>query len=118
MHPAPSSPTKVAAGLLTLAGLAALALLFVFDPATHSFYPTCPLHALTGFDCPTCGALRAAHLLLHGHIRAAFVLNPFLFFAVPCAALLALPRKTPLPRWIPWTALTTLLLWFLWRMAF
>ena len=108
----------MAVALLALAGLAALALIFVFDPAAHSFYPACPLHALTGLDCPTCGALRAVHLLLHGDIRAAFALNPFLFFAVPCAALLALPRKAPLPRWMPWTALAALLLWFLWRIAF
>jgi len=75
------------------------------------------LHALTGLDCPTCGALRATHLLLHGQLRAAFAMNPFLFFAVPCLALLALPRKTPLPRWIPWAALAALLAWFLWRIA-
>lgn len=115
--PSPSLRTKGAIVLLIVASLAALALIFVFDPATHSFYPACPLHTLTGLECPTCGALRAAHLLLHGDIRAAFALNPFLFFAVPCVALLALPRKTPLPRWIPWAALAALFLWFLWRIA-
>ena len=112
-----STSTKLTISLLILAGLGALALIFFLDPATHSFYPACPLHALTGLDCPTCGALRATHLLLHGHVRAAFALNPFLFFAVPCLALLALPRKTPLPRWTPWIALAALLAWFLWRIA-
>ncbi|MDD2240662.1 MAG: DUF2752 domain-containing protein [Kiritimatiellae bacterium] len=115
--PSPSLRTKGAIALLIVASLAALVLIFVFDPATHSFYPACPLHTLTGLECPTCGALRAAHLLLHGDIRAAFALNPFLFFAVPCVALLALPRKTPLPRWMPWAALAALFLWFLWRIA-
>ncbi|HPJ57455.1 MAG TPA: DUF2752 domain-containing protein [Kiritimatiellia bacterium] len=114
MPPTPSS--RFAWGLLALVGLAAAALLFFFNPADHAFYPRCPLHAATGLDCPACGGLRAAHLLLHGQVRAAFALNPFLFFAAPCAALLLLPRKTPLPRWIPWAALAALLAAFLWRL--
>jgi len=114
MPPSPSS--RFAWGLLALAGLAAAALLFFFNPADYAFYPRCPLHAVTGLDCPVCGGLRAAHLLLHGQVRAAFALNPFLFFAVPVIALLLLPRKAPLPRWIPWAALAALLAAFLWRL--
>ena len=68
----PPSPRLLAYTLLALFALASLLLLFLFDPSTHAFYPPCPLHALTGLDCPTCGGLRAAHLLLHGHLRAAF----------------------------------------------
>lgn len=99
--------------LLALFALIAAAVLFLFDPATHAFYPPCPLHALTGLDCPTCGGLRAAHLLLHGHLRAAFALNPFLFFALPVAALFFLrPFRV---RWLPWMALGALLAWFVWR---
>ena len=45
--------------------------------------PRCPLHVLTGLNCPGCGATRAAHELLHGHIRAALQLHAPLVLAVP-----------------------------------
>ena len=109
----PSRPTRFAWLLLLISALSALLLLVLFDPATHSFYPPCPLHALTGLDCPTCGGLRAAHLLLHGHLRAAFHLNPFLFFALPLLPLFAIrPLRS---RGLPWLALALLLAWFIWR---
>ena len=108
------SSNQIAGFLLALAALGAAILLFLFDPAAHAFYPPCPLHALTGLDCPTCGGLRAAHLLLHGHLRAAFALNPFLFFALPVAALFLLRRPFRV-RWLPWAALALLLAWFVWR---
>jgi hypothetical protein len=57
------------------------ALLYVYDPASSSFYPSCPLRALTGLLCPFCGGLRAAHELLHGRVFEAVALNPFLFAA-------------------------------------
>jgi hypothetical protein len=109
----PSPPTKFACAFLMLAALGAAILLYFFDPATTGFYPACPLHSLTGLDCPTCGGLRAAHQLLHGHIRAAFALNPFLFFALPVVVLFLIrPFRI---RWLPWAALAALIVWFLWR---
>jgi hypothetical protein len=60
---------------------AAAALLYAYDPAASSFYPSCPLRALTGLLCPLCGGLRAAHELLHGRVLEAAALNPFLFVA-------------------------------------
>jgi hypothetical protein len=110
-----SPPTKLAYALLAFAGLGAAALIFFFDPAAHSFYPACPLRTATGLDCPTCGGLRAAHLLLRGEFRAAFALNPFLFFALPAAALFFLPRRRPRPRWLLWAALALLAAYFLFR---
>ncbi len=47
--------------------------------------PKCVFRLLTGWDCPGCGAQRALHALLHGHIDRAWGYNPFLFFAVPAA---------------------------------
>lgn len=109
------SNTKLAYLFLGAVLLAAALLLFFFDPAHHGFYPRCPLHALTGLDCPACGGLRAAHQLLHGQLRAAFALNPFLFFALPVTALfLVRPLRTRV-RWLPWLALGALLAWFVWR---
>ena len=62
---------------MTLAALGAVALLYAFDPATTGFFPSCPFHLLTGWSCPGCGTLRAAHALLHGHLGVALHDNPF-----------------------------------------
>lgn len=59
--------------------------IFYFVPLP--LFPKCPLHMLTGLNCPGCGATRAAHELLHGHIRAAFHLNMLLVLALPAAAI-------------------------------
>jgi hypothetical protein len=73
-----------------LAGTAAAAVLFVFDPSTAGFYPVCTLHELTGWQCPGCGGLRALHQLSHGHMAAAWRLNPFLVALLPAAFWLGL----------------------------
>lgn len=57
-------------------GLAAAVLLFAFDPAVTSWFPSCPFNRLTGWLCPFCGSLRAVHALLRGHVQAAVALNP------------------------------------------
>lgn len=62
------------------------ALLFFFNPAHHSFYPRCAFHQLTGWQCPGCGGLRAAHQLLHGHVTEALRLNVLAVLAIPLAA--------------------------------
>ena len=36
----------------------------------------CPLRAVTGVPCPSCGATRAVRLLLDGQVRSAFLMNP------------------------------------------
>ena len=110
-----SRRTVVAYALLALCAVGAAAVLFFFDPAVTAAFPACPLHALTGLDCPTCGGLRAAHLLLHGQFRAAFAMNPFLFFALPVVALFLTRPALARPRWIPWAALAILAAYFLWR---
>lgn len=65
-------------------------LLFLFDPATSSFYPPCLFKTVLGVPCPGCGSLRAAHQLLHGHFAAAWALNPALMIVGPLAAALTL----------------------------
>jgi hypothetical protein len=68
-----SSRTRAASfGLALAAG----GVLFAFDPAVTSWFPSCPLFALTGWLCPFCGSLRAFHALLHGHLGAALSFNP------------------------------------------
>jgi hypothetical protein len=77
--------TATTAVVSLVAGAAAL-VLFCFDPRVYHFYPLCFFHSTTGLLCPGCGALRAAHQLLHGHLTAAFHYNPMLVAAVPFAA--------------------------------
>jgi hypothetical protein len=56
--------------------LAAAALLSGFDPGSTWWFPSCPFHALTGWQCPFCGSLRALHALLQGAPGMALALNP------------------------------------------
>ena len=87
--PAPSPsvvPARSAvAGLALVVLLAAVAglVLFCFDPRQYHFYPVCFFHKTTGLLCPGCGALRALHQLLHGHLAAAFRFNPVLIVSLP-----------------------------------
>lgn len=64
-----------------------------FDPETTWWFPSCPLHALTGVLCPLCGSLRAFHALVLGAPLAALAFNP-LAIAGLGAWLLARDRTT------------------------
>src|ERR1700757_2047224 len=64
---------------------AAAAVLFLFNPSEHAFYPRCMLYATTGIYCPGCGSLRALHNLSHGHLLTALHYNPLLVLALPFA---------------------------------
>ena len=65
----------------------------------------CPLHALTGISCPTCGATRAAMALAHGDIAAALVCNPLAAIVIlaglagGATAPVWVALRGPLPRW-------------------
>jgi hypothetical protein len=67
-----------------LAGLAAAGCAYVglVDPNTSSFFPGCPFRAMTGFDCPGCGATRALHSAITGNPLQALDHNAFLTIAV------------------------------------
>ena len=54
-----------------------------FEPGKTGFFPQCTFRALTGLICPGCGTTRALHQLFHGHLEAAFMLNPLFFVAIP-----------------------------------
>lgn len=82
-------PRRVTIGLLVLAGVLGLGVLFFFfDPVRHSFYPTCMFHKLTGLNCPGCGGLRALHQLTHGNFVTAFHCNPLFVLLLPFLALI------------------------------
>jgi len=58
-----------------------------FDPV-HRHVPLCPFKALTGWDCPFCGGLRAVDELVHGHLTAALHANAVVIIAGPLLVLL------------------------------
>ena len=92
--PAPRPARRAWRWWLVLASLPVLAVLYLFDPTQHGFYPRCHFHALTGLDCPGCGGLRATHALLHGEVAAAWRLNALYVAALP-VVLLALLGVSP-----------------------
>lgn len=93
-----------------VAGVAgAIGLYFVNPNTTH--IPLCPLHSLTGLNCPLCGGTRAAYALLHGEFGTALHDNGFAVIGLPLLLLFWLhARRTGapvLPRWLFWTVVAT-----------
>ncbi len=107
--PCPPARSAVWSALLLGGTLVSGALLFAFNPADHALYPACWLYATTGLKCPGCGGLRATHELLHGHLAAAWALNPLAVLLTPLGAWLGvnagltllrghgLPKSPPRP---------------------
>jgi hypothetical protein len=90
-----------------LAVTAGVAVLFFFDPSTAGFFPVCTLHEMTGLQCPGCGALRAVHQLSHGHLAAAWRLNPLLVALLPVALWLGLREAVRAVTGREWPGLVT-----------
>lgn len=80
---------------LAAAGCLALGAVGFVDPSRHALAPPCPLRAVTGLDCPLCGATRATHALLRGDLGRAVDLN-VLYVA-------ALPVVVAVVAWWAWT---------------
>lgn len=69
-------------GLMTAAGVGALAVQAVFDPFRQDV-PLCLFSRLTGLQCPGCGATRAVHALLDGDVLLALHNNLVVMIAIP-----------------------------------
>jgi hypothetical protein len=82
-----AGPLAVAAGAV-LAGGATLLV-----PPGDGGFVACPFRALTGLDCPFCGATRATAALLRGDLLAAIDHNAFYVLAAAPLFLLA---------WLSW----------------
>jgi hypothetical protein len=106
--------------LVTLSIAAAGAVLFLFNPVEHGFYPFCFFYRSTGLLCPGCGSLRAMHQLLHGHLAAAFRFNALFVASLPFLGWLGFQRllatvrgeSTPLripPLWL-WSGFVLLVI--------
>ena len=83
-------PRSVArSGLPVVGGLFAggLALSALFA-ATGIGVP-CPFLALTGWQCPLCGATRMGAALLHGDLAGAYAFNPLVLVALPVLGAIA-----------------------------
>ncbi|MEW2359096.1 DUF2752 domain-containing protein [Spirillospora sp. NPDC029432] len=80
-------------GVLALAA-AVVAFVAVVDPNAEGTYPSCPFLALTGHQCPGCGALRTLHALAHGRVGTALALNVLVVAMLPLLAFF----------WARWTA--------------
>ena len=68
--------------VLAAAGVSAIGagglLVGYFNPTTAGFFPVCPLHAMTGLNCPGCGLTRGFHALFQGDIVTALHFNALL----------------------------------------
>ena len=116
--PVPGTPAwrlaALAGALLLPFGIAAL---FFLDPVETPFFPRCPLHALTGLQCPGCGTARALHAALHGRFAEALRFNAALPAVAAILALcVAFPRLARRPAFA-WTALALVLAWGVARTA-
>lgn len=70
-------PTVIAVGLV--GGICVASALI--DPAGGP--RLCPFKAMTGLDCPLCGATRAAHQLFRGNVIGALDFNAVFVLAAP-----------------------------------
>lgn len=71
-HGQPSRLSGLRAPLGAAAAVAfASAALRLRDPHQHGSWGLCPFKALTGWNCPGCGGLRAVNDLTHGRLDAA-----------------------------------------------
>ncbi len=100
--------------------IAALSYIGLVDPhQPDSFFPLCPFHLLTGWNCPGCGALRMTHDVLHGDLLAAINDNVVLLVGIPLLVGWVVLRrrsgKWPLTLPAIATVIITLLAWALVR---
>ena len=82
-------------GVILLAFIVFLAVYLFGDPYSHTWWLKCPLHALTGWQCPFCGLQRQLHALLHFHLCEAWRLNPVLLLCYPYLLLLLVSSIFP-----------------------
>jgi hypothetical protein len=75
--------------LVTAAAVAAATVaLHLRDPHRHGSWGLCPFKALTGWDCPACGGLRAVNDLGNGQFVSAAHSNLLFVLSVPVIVLL------------------------------
>ena len=92
-----TSDFKIKMSLIVLI-LPCLVYLSVRDPVDSGLFPPCPFREITGYQCPGCGALRALHQMINGHILAAVSYNWLVFAALPLFSWILLSGAIPSKR--------------------
>lgn len=83
-----SVTTRVLAAMGVLVVSTGVAVVGYFNPVTAGFFPLCPLHEMTGLNCPGCGMTRGFHAFFNGDILDALHYNALLpLVAFVCAYL-------------------------------
>lgn len=100
--PKNSSMTSGERDIFLIAGISlALLILAAFVPLR--WMPPCLFHRLTGLPCFGCGTARSIHLLIHGDITGAFLMQPLvtvLALVTPAIVIyLSATILLRLPRW-------------------
>lgn len=85
-RPEPPARDRRTPLILLVGAIAATALVALRDPHDGG-YGLCPVLAVTGWYCPTCGGLRAVHDLVTGDLAGAWAMNPLVTVGVPLAAI-------------------------------
>lgn len=112
-----------------VAAAAATVTVAFVDPSEAGHYPTCPFLAMTGWQCPGCGTLRAVHALTRGDLVAAVDLNVLTVAVLPVLLLgwvgwlrfgLGRRRRMPdLPAWAaPMLAVVVPVFWLVRNLPF
>ena len=93
------------------ASMAATATVALVDPNEAGHYPTCPFLAMTGWQCPGCGTLRAVHALTRGDVIGAIDLNVLTVAVLPVLVVgwigwlrFGLGRRSTMPDLPTWVA--------------
>ena len=83
-EPIESANKRILAAAGIVIAAAGVAVVGYFNPTTAGFFPVCPLHAMTGLNCPGCGLTRGFHALFNGDVLGALHFNAMLpiFLAV------------------------------------
>ena len=69
--------------LIIIALLTGVYLYSQYNPEDYAFFPKCPIHTITGYECPGCGSQRAFYNLFQGNFVTAFMYNPLMILLVP-----------------------------------
>lgn len=73
--------------------VALVCIYYLIDPSKSSMFLTCPLKAVSGYDCPGCGVQRAFHELLHFRFLEAFKYNPLFVLSIPVLVIVLLMKS-------------------------
>ena len=102
-----------AAGILGIA--AGVFAVGYFNPVTAGFFPVCPLHQMTGLNCPGCGMTRGFHALFNGdildalHYNALLPIFSFIFIYLVISLILTAVRG----RGLSWKIFNPTVLWII-----